>query len=268
MSKSNFNVYTNLDTLFDTRLGLVRHYLPDKVESVFKHRLYWDRRFTNWTRCTKGEIKEHELDHLTTNDEVLRKSNITGILEYILHLTLLHRENIGRNLVDKPLCLVIDTHGYSFGDEEKEALRGMLCSVIQTDSFNVTFVDYGIQHLTPEFVDTSFGALVIYNAMEWLAVHRDDIIDYTNKHRGGFGNVDASLTDIYLVAPMLQNDDCPGITKEEERKGYAVFKAVMRSFISLEFIHVSYFSEYIEIDDIKEKPSTQENKWARQASRR
>lgn len=262
MSKSNFNVYTNLDTLFDTRLGLIRHYLPDKVDSVFEHRLYWDRRYTNWTRCTKGAITEQMVTGLTTNDEVLRESRITGILEYILHLTLLHRENIGRNLVDKPLCLVIDTHGYTFDDTEKEALREMLCTVIQTPTFKVTFVDQGLKHLTPEFVDESYGALVIYNAMDWLALHRDDIINYTNQHRSGFGNVSASLTDIYLIAPMLQNEDCPGVTKEEERKGYAVFKAVMRAFISLEFIHVSYFSEFIDIDDIKEKPSTQENKWA------
>lgn len=246
MSEQAFNVYLPLDTLFDMRLGQVRHYCPDAEDVIFKKRVYWDRKFTNWFKLSGGVIAD--CDGWEYNDDVLRKSNLTGIVEYVLYLSQLHRENVGRGLVDAPLCLCIDTHGYTLGDEAKTCLSEHLRTIVQTSSFKIEYVEIGIDALTPEKVDECFGGLIMYHAMDWLAKYRDALFNYTESHptidkHGGI------LSEVYLIAPLLHNKETPGISSGEERKGYSVFKAAVRPIISLEFIHVSYFSEYIEVPE-------------------
>ena len=248
MSESNFNVYLPLDTLFDMRLGQVRHYQPGAIDAIYKKRLYWDRKFTNWHFLSNGEIENTDAEKWEYSDDVLTQSNVSGIFEYISHLAYLHRENVGKGHVDKPLKLTIDTHGFSLSDDARGVIKELLLTIIQVKSFTVEYVDIGIKALTPEYVDKCFGGLVMYHAMEWLALHRDALINYTEAHhtKDGQGGV---LSEVYLIGPMLQNKEAQGITEGEERKGFSIFKAVLRPFISFEFIHVGYFSEFIDIPE-------------------
>lgn len=247
----------------DTRLGMIRHYWPEAVDTVFKNRRYWIRKFTNWGKHTNGLVSNEDVASKEKNNDVLMASKATSILEYILHLVLEHRNNVGKKLVDDPMTLVIDTAPYTLSDEVKSSLRDEITKMFGIPSFKVRFVALGKDALTPEYVDCNFGALVFYDAMDWLAKHRDALMNYAHQQRKGLSGV-SSLSSIYLVAPMLYNKEVNGVKDDDEKKGYALFKSVVRAYISLEYIHPSYMSEYVQTDTAKAAPS----KWQKRSQRR
>ena len=236
---SNFSIYTDIATLFDVRLGALRLHDDTLAKQIGKK--YWTRKFLNWEKFTSGKVNNDMLEALD-NTEVLHHSHVTSVHHYLRHLLKAHRDNLSRDLVDKPMTLIVDTHGYQMSDEEKTLLADSYLDLVGDSLLQIRMVDLGFDIVTPTYVDQHYGALLLYNGMDWLGQHREELMSLSDESRKPDG-ITTNLTAVELIVPEMHNKEVGALTTKDEKTGFHVFKVAVSAYISLEYLPVMVFCE-------------------------
>ena len=224
------NIYIDLDSLLDTRLGIISMLDETAVEAMVKAGHYWTRVYDDWEVLTEGKVTNtafNEAWEQRTN-EVLRASMLTEIFGPLRNILTLYTQNIKEGHVDKPLCMTVNMYPYTLSDDEQEGISEALKYHVGAD-FSVFFVSITDDELTPALLFSRYDAAFMYHFHKWIVKH-------------GFALANQPTPDFVLMVPRLFTKDPTDLSQDAQKDEFLVTALQLRYYINLEFIGSHCFS--------------------------
>lgn len=178
-------ILVTLDSLIDTRLGVIAQAFPDKVEKVLT-RNYYDRIQDRFN----GIDPEVYADLWKKRDvETLKKSMMTNMTlllgSFIKSAT---NEVLGGN---PPNALIFDIniHPYQLDEDERNDLLGVL-EVHVGDAVEYNIISVPDEFLTPQHCKATYQVMVLYDFANWMRMHSGVFKEFR-------------MPDVTIYAPQL-----------------------------------------------------------------
>jgi hypothetical protein len=223
-------LYTDLDSLLDTRLGVMATLDPGAAQSLVKQKTYWDREQDDWERLTQGKITQEAFKAAwaVRGIEVL-KSSVASQLFLVLNQLFgdFHLINM-EGLTKSDLRLEVNVHPYNLNSDEIETLTGVLKELLFPELM-VTFISRPLKELTPTFWFQHYSGALIYDFPGWLKTHCWEL----GRLKG---------RDFNLIVPRLFEKDPDTLSQEEKKREFFTFKLWLLEHIDIDFIEPRYFS--------------------------
>lgn len=168
MRKQNF--YFNLDSLIDTRIGILMQHWPERVNAIdfSKYR----SRTTNYVWEYFGLTKEDWQEKWDNRTADLLP--YCGPAEMTLRLTEMFSTAVGNSLGSLDFAkprMVINTWPYLLEQWECDEIRDSIARVMVLD-VAVEVITIPLVEITPAFLKQHFDVAVIYDLVEWLQHHQ------------------------------------------------------------------------------------------------
>lgn len=163
-------VLVDIDSLVDTRLGLILEHKPYLYEKIDLSE--YRKRVTNvWYK--KLGITDEEWDKLWGARSVatLKQSGPTNLL-----FTLVSElgAKFAATLVGTPLekpRLTVNIWPYKLNKDERALYLENLKDLYSSCTLSVDLINQPIEKITPEFIKTNFDAVFIYDFHNWIDTH-------------------------------------------------------------------------------------------------
>lgn len=225
-------IYIDIDSLLDTRLGLLQTIDPELVKRVVVKDAYWHRNHTNWDALTDGGITTEKFDEhwAARTSDILPHSMMTDILAPLKSVTLMNEVNILDGIVKDRLALTINIWPYNIGIDVQEALTQALHHYLM-DDLPITYIDNDLTTYTPVDMINEFEQAFMFDFHWWL-----------RKHAFALSKVRAP--GFTLILPRLLEKDPSDLTLEEMKAEIFQFQMVLRYYIDIDFIDARCFSMY------------------------
>ena len=229
MSEQNTKIYIDLDSLLDTRMGLLASLDVDKAVDVLNSD-YHKRFIDKFPGISASEFKE--LYSKRTAD-ILPFSLITETFE-IIHTTVKEAviENMkgGQNLGHP---LTVNIFPYELEPDEIEEMRDVIFQLNHGCS-DVELISMSNDDLTPEFIKKNYCMVIKYDFADWLHIQQNNLVS-------------KPIPAVIFIAPSLYYDCEPSEEKiaEFKRDNLNPFKTMELSIaplIGLKIIDTSVFS--------------------------
>ncbi len=204
-------VLTDIDALFDTRLGTIALFDPKTAIEVLRKpeyiiRLHDD--FTNIVSHPDWKQEDYDLTYKNRNIATLSYSKLTGMVFGLKKMFIeLYRELAGDPEHEK-MELIVNLHPYKLQPDEKEDI--MLClKEYLPDFVEIKFAWVSPTRLTPKYMKKRFTHWVTYRFNEWTGLHfnkeisPEELLEIQNPH-------------LKIMAPLLLKDK----SHEEEYRRY------------------------------------------------
>lgn len=231
-------IYTDLDSVLDTRLGLIRQYHPELM-SCFEKPGYWERDCNEWETFTEGALSRHDFyqlwlkrDHVT-----LEHSYVSNIVHHIYNCIQAYIADAAVLDDIRPSSVFVNTAPYQLTEEECTAFGDLLAGYFKEFKTVVTVGYIPITDLTPEYVLNHYIMITSYLGEEWLGKHHTAITTEKRGHR----NI---LYGFPLNVPRLYTKSGASLSKKEKQRMHMEFKIVMMEFIQHDPIDALWFSEF------------------------
>lgn len=230
--------YITLDSLLDTRLGVIRAHSKEAAENIIECKDYLLREFNNWELFTNGIVDDELFEKLYSErggdntQRTLSNSIITNIIPVIYRLIAEELNTIINNssMDDKDVIITVDTSPYSLNDVEKEELL-IILNELFSDKQAIELTEVGITELTPRYIYNNFALVIMYDFHEWIKLHFEELV----KIRGASVN---------YIAPKLFERDVSTLTIEEKKRELLKFKMVNFMYMNFNTIDTRYFSRF------------------------
>jgi len=215
----------DLDSLFDTRLGLMA--ILDDKEVLEKN--YGEGYFARERDVFSG-IDEKDWYRLygSRDKKVLKNAQITPMIGFIrefIYETLAGNVNTPQLL--KPFVHV-NTWPYQLLEQEQAMiLQGLIAHVGTKADIQIVHLDPKL--LTPVYVNTNYSMLVMYEYEKWLAAH--------------FSNSEAitkTCPDVGLIGPRVLREGSSVVTKVDDV--FSITEQRMEVFVKLKHLPIEMFS--------------------------
>lgn len=229
-------ILVSLDTLMDTRIGVIANYSQELAASILKSDKYWLREIDDWYKLTEGAITNEQFKSLWDSRggentlKTLMGSVKTGINAFILRV-LTDSDTIERDGVIKQneaLEITVNLYPYEIDYSLEEAYRKVL-KYEYGQEIEINFISMSLDELTPDHIFNGYGLFITYDFQEWFKLHHKAVI----KQR---------RPDVYIVAPKIFEKMPENYNKEQKQKEFNRFKLDLLYFVNIEFIDVGYFS--------------------------
>ena len=160
------SIYTDLDSLFDTRLPVLYNIDPTLPKKLLSNDYYFNRRKDVFGIIPRNLFRlfYNKRDKITLGYAL--PTNIVNVINsYTTELGTL-RTVLGA--VD-PLSVYVNTYPYKLTPSEALTMRDGLSKSMR--GINVIMLDSPISDITPVWVDKTIGTLIMYEGMNWLEYH-------------------------------------------------------------------------------------------------
>lgn len=225
------NVYLDLDTLFDTRLGVLSLINPEAAKRILTSNQYWDREHTNWKVLTEGVVtnEEFEAAWLTRDINALQSSIVTGIIPVLLNILNEYTQLKKEGLNQEDVGLIINIYPYELEPEELDELVRIIKYEVFYEFLPVTFTSISLEELTPEYMDKTFSAMILFEFHRWIKIHAAAIST-------------ANCKGLSIIVPKIFEHDPSKLPVERKKEEIMSFKMWLMDHLSLEFIDARWFS--------------------------
>jgi len=187
----NKNIYTDIDTIFDTRIALA--YLLDSknITEFIKSGSYKNRVKDNYNNISYDIF------------QALYKVRNKKILEFALFSNILAniREQYGISVTDittvelnSNVILYLNTYPYDLTVEEQDNISSILIALLPNIKIKILNIKYS--EIEPEWIKKNVSCMFMYDGIEWL---ESKVADTTL--------ITTPLIDIMLVVPLLSNSE-------------------------------------------------------------
>lgn len=228
--------YTNLDSLLDTRLGVIASYSQEAASNVLKSPNYLNREHDNWELFTEGLVTNELFNELYSNrggvnTQATISSSVLTDLVKVIHRCIAdelstHLDNSGDRF--EPICLVVDTAPYDLDVDLKDALMGILEELFG-EGIAYELVNLGIDNLTPKYIYDNLTLILIYDIHQWLRTHYSEMVKLR-------------ATSVNFIGPKLFERDVSELEVEYKKHELLKFKIDHLVCMNFEFIDASCFS--------------------------
>ncbi len=227
------NFYADLDSLLDTRLGLLKHLYPDKIDSILSGG-YLTRNINDFPSVGITALEWLGIWENRTA-ECLTHSLPTNVMPQILVGISEAYEEAGKGPDVSPPMVTVNVYPYIMDATVMSSIKAAVSeSLLNTAEVTVTYIKP--EDLTPRYFDANFDFAYVYDPVEWLA----------KIAKPGYKIVPCSTT---MFSPFLFRERLPTEVelKEISDSGTNPIKAtefLYKPFIKLELLEASVFSAY------------------------
>lgn len=231
-------ILVDLDTLLDTRLGVINMLNPKAAEVLIKSDRYWDRENDFWEILTDGLITREQFNEAwaarggNNSATVLNGSVISGILPFLLKLLtedLINRANLMGDEMDS-VGVTINTYPYALSLDETEDMRDIAVYMFGV-STEIEIVCIPLSIVSPVFLDKGFAAMVTYNFIEWIKFHHVELSQ-------------VQLNCFNFISPRIYEHDVSKLSIDEKKTVIDMFRIEKLIHMDFEFIDARYFSMF------------------------
>jgi hypothetical protein len=222
------DIYTTLDELLDTRLATLHRMDPALAEKVLFNGYH-----TRDSDFFEGVDQQAFRKLYNERDaDILQCAHLTEAFKLIKKIA----ENIAEQLDSRPYYsgskLIVNCYPYNIAPEiltdMKLAIRVKIANLLP-----VELIHAPCSEITPQRCADEFGALILYDAEEWLNTHMRALEA-------------RPIPEVMLLSPMLFHRHKPSPEKlaeiiEESCHPFLATQAMVRPLIQLDLIEVSHF---------------------------
>lgn len=222
----------DLDSLLDTRLGVLASLNQDAASLLVKSNTYWDRDRNDWTSLTNGLVTTDAFEEawsLRTGD-ILPLSTMSGIFMVAISLLTDFQQNVAEGLVNDDIRIEVNLHPYTLSDDEQEGLKEALQAMFYK-GLVITFCNWSKDTLTPSELISRYDAAIMYDFIPWMKRH-------------AFGLAKIRAPDFNLLVPRLFERDVSQLTMEEKQNEILAFRMWLHLYIDVDFIEPRWYSMF------------------------
>ncbi len=192
------NYLLDIDSLFDTRLGVLS-LLGDEAVDSLTHENYAKREDEATLLAIPGFKERWE----TRDKEVLQASQVSKFFATAMQLILDDVHDVTVALPNRKFFLYINTYPYVLNEVEKEDLILMITMQLH-GRVKVSVRSFSLTALSPKTIAANcFGLVAIYEFEKWVKLHIDALYQL-------------SLREVVVVAPALKELDARTIEEPNE----------------------------------------------------
>lgn len=223
-------VLIDLDSLLDTRLGVLAVNDPESAEVVVGKEAYWEREHDDWAGLTNGRVDNTTFVQWwkARDAAVLRASMMSGMLMVLGQLLSEYNRNQQEGIVHEDIALEINLHPYTLTTEEIEELSHVLQETLY-DDLVVSVSSYTREDLTPAVMNKRYAAVIMYDFAAWIKQHCFNI----GKQR---------CPGLNVIVPRLFEKDPSDLTVGQKQEEILGFRLWLMEYIDFDFIDVRWFS--------------------------
>lgn len=197
MKQQPTRLMVELDTILDTRLGVVNQHLPHLVEPLLTAG-YRDRK-SDQLELLCPDIKQHwfNVAYAARDKDTLKASRITPLVIAHTNLT----SELERLFYDTPLGSSVDIdlniYPYVLSDAELSMVKDCLKHYSALTA-NVEIISQPMSYFTPSILKQHYGGIIVYNVAEWLSLHAEALLQ-------------CKIPDVSIIGPRRYavEDDVP-----------------------------------------------------------
>lgn len=222
------NIYTELDSIFDTRLPILTAISYPIAEEVVASGGYHNR-----LKDEFGPISADLFSSIYAKRKkmVLRYSGLTKIIHVVGKIYRDRITDIKNCEIRNTIKIFINTYPYDLSSSEQDELTKAIC--LEIGLVDIVFVKANNKQLTPAWIrDKDINSVIKYDLLPWIEYHM------------GKGNFEeSSLANISLACPPLL--DIYASPKQINLDMYKAIKESLQPYANVEFIDTDYFCKVL-----------------------
>lgn len=252
-------IYIELDAIFDTRMGTLGLMDPSLISKSATVE-YQERETDNWKVLGWGvDVEAYRARYRARDGDVLQSSVMTNII-YLINGLLDDTISTVLNSPDlEQVDLVVNMYPYHMSDTVRDEILKTL-GFILPKGINIKSCFRRPIELLPDWIDSRYDLLIMYNFEEWLKIH-------------GKALEQKRLPHISFYAPAIYKDEPASeelLKEPQEEYGHDAFgftEISLSPYLMLKMIDAKYFSvvdmhltkhlasKKIDQDEIKREPT-------------
>jgi hypothetical protein len=224
------DVLIDLDSLLDTRIGLLRARFPSRVPTV-DMAAYVNRYKDNLPELFGVNKNEWDSAWAERDLSVIKSSHATVFAKTLGRLLAPHKVRGDVSPIHDRLHLFINYWPYRLTEELQDEFVAAI-SELAIEGTLVSMVSHPVTELTPKLVGDRYSAMIMYNAIPWMDAQKEALAS----HR---------IPRVTLYTQGVIIDDDPELLAHIERESIDPFvrvKQQLAEYFSLHWWKPSYFS--------------------------
>lgn len=196
MSSPIVKVLITLDSLFDTRLGVLKSYNPNLVIPVLQNSYL--KRISNRLSLLEPTIDDNKIKEIWENRDIsiLKKSELTMIIYYLMDDTV-NTIGIKDEFPDAvKLDITINTYPYKLSNELWIKLRDTLKKQLNVETLNSIYMS--LDKLTLPYLNSNFKNFIVHDINEWSQYHQKSLMTPIKNN---------SMDRLTITAPIILGDN-------------------------------------------------------------
>lgn len=227
-----------LDTILDTRLGVISGISSEAATRLTSSDHYWLREHNDWYKLTGGLITNEQFDKAyalrggENTKQTISNSVLTGIVPFIIRIMGEFEVNSLNDLnaqLDE-IALVVNYYPYVFNADELEVLEDSVKDIFGTNII-LELISIPDTLLTPQLFDREFAMYIPYDSHEWIHQHHEALAQ-------------VRMPCFNFVGPKLFEKDVSKLTIDQKKAELTRFRLEKLIYMSFDFIDVKYFSMF------------------------
>lgn len=233
MKQKNKKIYISLDSLIDTRLGVLNTIDVDFAIDVVSDKKYFNREIDSFVD-SKGDVLSNELYSKVSKkySYVLSNSVKTKMFIFLMQLCHAHIQQALTSPVKATLEIDINTYPYELDNNEVSKLLPVVsASIGNLFDINCIYVPY--EKLTIDFITDNYNAMIMYNYHDWLNKH-----ELALKRKPVKGLV-VYVPKIYF-GQVPDKDDLKKLS-DEGTDAFAFTKKILSPLIEIDYLPINLY---------------------------
>lgn len=231
-------IYIDIDSLLDTRLGVLNMIAPEAAQRLMQGEAYWDRENDDWDKLTNGVVTNEQFKEAwdsrggNNSANVLNGSVLSNLQPFVMRILtedLINRANQMGDEIDD-VGLTINVWPYALSLDEKEDMRD-IAEYLFGATTHYEIVDIPLPEVTVGLLADKFAAAITYNFLEWIRMHHEDL-----------GR--ARLNCFNFIGPRIFEQDVSKLSIDEKKTILDVFRLQYLMHMDFEFIDARHFSMF------------------------
>lgn len=230
MSELHQNLYLDLDTLIDTRFGLIYQRYPKKFRSLDVY-AFCTRDHNRLWEILDCEKKDWEAQWALRDIATIESSKPTNLLLNLKEIIVSRYSQGKTSPIHNPLTITVNTYPYRLSkdvlDEIKEAIREWTY-----DDIDIHTVYLASASLTPDMIKSNYQSLFIYDWVEWMTLHRDALKT-------------CKIPTVIFHVPSYIHDSSPELLEaalQSDTDPFAQMARYLSEFMAVEIVKPELFS--------------------------
>lgn len=235
--KLRVGILTDVDTLLDTRLGVVCQYSDTHQSEHFKKVIdqypRYSRRLSDQDISAISGLEDYPALYEQRTKSVIPYSLTTKVLDIIKALVAKLRANVGTVPIDYDAKIYVNVHPYHLTDFEKSELQLVLTEAMGRQYIDVDIVDIDLATLSVYDIRARFHYLYLY--------HYDRLLDALSQSDG---IKQVQIIDRVIVAPALILGDVKAVLEQHDSDLMQLFEMLQKvsePYVKLEYIDISHY---------------------------
>lgn len=221
----NRGIYLDLDTLFDTRYGLIKQIDKTILIDMIKDESYFFRIYDEFKYINNVLFN---FLYLRRDKTTLQQSPVTKVIEAIAAELMLLDDKKLQSGEMKITIVDINVYPYTLNEVEEKRIRNILNLLLLNNNIDIRFINIDPKDLTLGHVNERYTTMFIYDGLKWLDYHmaiKDGVATSTKLF----------IPSLFTYPVLLKN-------KKEIEDMLNAYSEVLKLFIDTTFLSSDMFS--------------------------